>query len=496
MKFRFPTPYTVLMLVIVFAAGATWLLPSGSYDTLTYNKQQDVFQISGSDGNRELPATQQSLDDLAILITLEKFKDGSITRSVSVPGTYKEVESSPQGIISIIKAPVKGIYEVIDIVLLVLLIGGFIGVFNNSGALDEGIAVLANRLQGREGILIVLATALISIGGTTFGLAEETLAFFPILVPVFLAAGYDLLVPMAVIFIGSCIGTMASTTNPFATIIASDAAGINWTVGLYSRLAMLITGTSVCIGYILRYGSKVKKDPTQSLLHGLKLENPFSTIHIQKETKTLPVKTALLLALFGSTFLVMILGVALWGWWLEEMTTLFLASSILMGFLMRTKEQIFMKEFINGAKDLLGVSLIIGIARGVTIIMNDGKISDTILFYAVNLVENMSGFAFLPALMLVFFVLGLFISSSSGMVVVTMPIMSPLSQIIGIPTEEIVNAYQFGFGLMLFLSPAGLILPSLAMVNVDYSTWLRFIWPLILILAIIAIGILWIGLAF
>ncbi len=496
MKFRFPTPYTILMLVIVFAAGATWLLPSGNYETLTYQKERDIFQINSPDGNRELPASQQSLDELSIPIALEKLKDGSISRPVSVPKTYKEVESSPQGIIAIVKAPIKGMYEVIDIVLLVLLIGGFIGVFNHSGALDEGIAVLATRLQGREGILIILTTALISIGGTTFGLAEETLAFFPILVPVFLAAGYDLLVPMAVIFIGSCMGTMASTTNPFATIIASDAAGINWTVGLYSRLAMLIAGTSVCIGYILRYGNKVKKDPTQSLLHGLNLENPFSAIHIQKGTKTLPIKTALLLVLFGSTFLVMILGVALWGWWLEEMTALFLASSILMGLLMRTQEQVFMKEFINGAKDLLGVCFIIGIARGVTIIMNDGKISDTILFYSVNLVEGMSGFAFLPALMLVFFVLTLFISSSSGMAVVTMPIMSSLSQIIGVPTEEIVNAYQFGFGLMLFLTPTNLILPSLAMVNVDYNTWLRFIWPLILLLAAIAIGILWLGLAF
>ena len=230
------------------------------------------------------------------------------------------------------------------------------------------------------------------------------------------------------------------------------------------------------------------------MLHGLNLKSPFKHIHLDKKAEPLELKTLLLLVLFGSTFLVMIIGVSQWGWWLTEMTTLFLIASILMGFLQRTGEQAFIKEFIDGAKDLLGVSFIIGIARGVTIIMNDGKISDTILYESVQIVQGMSGFAFLPALFVVFFVMGFFISSSSGLAVVSMPIMSSLSQIIGVPTEEIVNAYQFGFGLMLFLTPAGLVLPSLAMVNVSYNTWLRFIWPLLLLLAVLSIIILWIGL--
>ena len=181
-------------------------------------------------------------------------------------------------------------------------------------------------------------------------------------------------------------------------------------------------------------------------------------------------------------------------WWLEEMTVLFLISAVLMGFLMRIPEKTFISRFVDGAKDLLGVSLIIGIARGVTIILNEGKISDTILYQSVQLVEGTSGFLFLPMLLVVFFVMAFFISSTSGLAVLTMPIMSSLGQIIGVPIEEIVNAYLFGMGMMLFLTPANLILPSLAMVNLNYDSWIKFIWPLILILAVLSIGILWVGL--
>lgn len=496
MKISFPSPYSILMGVILIAAVATWLLPAGTYQTLSYNTDTNAFELNTPDGIEVLPATQESLEKLGVSIELNKFVNAELTRPVSVPGTYQRVEANPQGIIDVFLAPIKGMYDVIDIIMLVLVIGGFIGVFNQSGALDKGVAALAYNLQGRESLLIILVTSLIAIGGSTFGLAEETLAFYPILVPVFLAAGYDLLVPLAVIFIGSSMGTMASTINPFATIIASNAAGINWTVGFASRLLMWVLGTGISIAYIVRYGNKVRATPSHSLLHGLNIQSPFTHIHIPKHAEPLKANTIFLLLLFGATFLVMIVGVAFLHWWLEEMTVLFLISAILMGILQRTPEKEFVSEFLDGAKDLLGVSFIIGIARGVTIIMNDGQIADTILYYSVQLVEGSSGFIFLPALLLVFFVLGFFISSSSGLAVVSMPIMSSLAQIIGVPTEEIVNAYQFGFGIMLFLTPAGLVLPSLAMVNIGYNTWLRFIWPLILILALLSVLILWMGLIF
>jgi len=496
MKFKFPSPYTVLMVVIIVAALATWLLPAGNYSTLTYDTTSDNFTVHTVESSESITASQQTLDSLDILIKYEKFKEGKIKKPISIPGTYKKVESTPQGFLAILFAPIKGMYEVIDIVLLVLIIGGFIGVFNSSGAFDRGIGYLADKLKGRESILIILVATSIAIGGTTFGMQEETLAFYPILVPVFLAAGYDLLVPVAVVFIGSCVGIMGATTNPFATIIASDAAGVDWTIGIISRLAMLGLGLTSAIVYIIRYGQKVKKDPKKSLLYGLNIKSPFKAIDEEKKVTELSLSTKALLILFASTFGVMIYGVAFLGWWFEEMTALFLFAAILIGFLQKTGEKAFIKDFMKGAEDLLGVSLLIGIARGVTIVLNDGRVSDTILFYAANAVEGMSGFIFLPALMVVFFILSLFIASSSGMAVVTMPVMSSLGQTIGIPPEEIVNAYLFGFGLMNIITPAGMILPSLAMVNVGYDKWLKFTWPLMVILGVVAIAILWIGLIF
>lgn len=486
---KFPTPYTVLMLVIILASVLTYFLPSGRYDTLEYNADQKEFILKSGEKTENLPATQQTLEEKGIGIDIKKFEEGKIKKPVSIPNTYQESEPKPQGIAEVLFAPIKGIYEAIDIILFVLILGGFIGVFNSSGTLNEGVGYLAYRLKGREGVLIIMVSSLIALGGTSFGLAEETFAFYPILIPVFLAAGYDLLVPLAVIYIGSAVGSMASTVNPFAIIIASDAVGVDWVSGLESRLILLILGMSASIFYIIRYAEKVKKNPQSSLVYGTPLPESISTEKAEVVEK-LKFSTQLLLIVFGLSFVIMIVGVSQWGWWFQEMTALFLVASVLIAVLQRTGEEQFIQHFLAGARDLLGVAFIIGIARGVTFILNDGQISDTILFYSSNLVEGMSPALFLVVLMFIFAVLTLFISSSSGMAVVTMPIMGGLAGVIGVEGQSVVNAYLFGMGLMSFLAPTGLILPSLAMVNLNYHQWLKFSFPLVIILTVMSIAIL------
>jgi uncharacterized ion transporter superfamily protein YfcC len=207
-------------------------------------------------------------------------------------------------------------------------------------------------------------------------------------------------------------------------------------------------------------------------------------------------RTKLLLALFAASFVVMIIGVSQLGWWFLEMTALFLVAAILVGVIQGGGERAFAGAFIKGAESLLGVALIIGIARGVTVVLDEGLLSGTLLYYGSEAVQGMPATAFIVALMFVFFGLTLFISSSSGMAVVTMPIMGALGTVVGVPTEEVVNAYLYGFGLMSFIAPTGLILPSLAMVNVDYNTWLRFIAPLMGLLAILSAIFLIVGVVF
>lgn len=493
--FRVPSPYAVLAVVIVIAAVATWLLPAGSYDTLEYDADQAALVVRGPDGTRALEPTRETLDSLGIRISLETFESGAIRRPVAIPGTFRRGEPAAQGFIAVLQAPIRGLYDAIDVVLFVLVIGGFIEVFSRSGAFEVGIGILARRFAGRESWLIVILTSLFAAGGTIYGMAEETIAFYPLLVPVFLAAGYDVVVPLAVIFGGAAMGFMASTVNPFATIIASDAAGVSWTLGITGRLLMLVIGTVVCIAYIARYARRVKADPTASLVHGVVdvSKVPAAASQPGRTEARMNGKIAFLLGLFAVTFAVMIAGVARMGWWFTEMTTLFLAAAIVVGILRGGGEKAFMAAFIRGAESLLGVALIIGIARGVTVVLDDGQISGTLLHYSSQAVEGMPGTAFIVALMLVFFGLTLFISSSSGMAVLTMPIMGSLANVVGVPSEQIVNAYLYGFGLMSFLTPTGMILPSLAMVDVPYSTWIRFFTPLLVMLGVIAAVFLAVG---
>lgn len=485
--FNFPTPYTILLFIIALSALATWFLPAGSFDQLSY--EDGVFIVSGQQ-SQELKANQGVLDSLGLNMGLDKFEEGKIRRPVSIPNTYQELESSPQGLKAILFAPIRGIYESIDIILFVLIIGGFIGVFQKSGAMDSGITALSQRMRGREKWLIVITVCLIALGGTTFGLQEETLAFYPILMPIFLAARYDRLVTVAAIYCGSCVGYMGATINPFSTIIASDAAGVNWTVGFYSRLAMLVIGLVIVCVYLVRYAEKVKGDARFSLV-GIDKSSVIGNESIDQSALS-PVNR-LMLTLFGLTFLVMIYGVSQLGWWFEEMTALFLIGAIILGLVQRANEKVFVKAFVQGAQDLLGVSLIIGIARGITIVMNEGNISGTLLNEAAILVGNTNGVVFLPLLMLLFFVMTLFIASTSGLALVSMPIMGALGNIVGVPTEEIVNAFLFGSGLMMFITPSGVVLPSLAMVNVPYNVWLKFMGKLMLWLALAAFGILVVG---
>ena len=481
-KLKFPTAQTILLIIAAIVTILTWLIPAGKYDTLQFDKDSSAFVVKSNDGTRKLPATQYTLDSLTIKIDIEKFTKGDIWKPIAIPNTYKELTPNPQNFLDFLKSPIKGIIEAADIIFLVLFIGGLIGIIHSTGAFDAGISWLARVLKGHEYILIILVTTLISIGGTTFGLAEETIAFYPILIPVFLAAKYDAMVPLASIYLGSSIGTMCSTINPFSSIIASDAAGINWTTGLWGRFSVLILGTLICIIYILRYAKKVQKDSTKSLIYDQKqeIEDHFG-VSVESSYK-LTSRMKLMLFVFTLCFVVMIYGVSLLEWWFLEMTTVFFAGALLIGIIGRIKEYKFVETFVKGASDLLGVALIIGIARGVSVLMDDGLISDTLLFHASTVTDGMNKGVFINAMLYIYSGLSFFIPSSSGMAVLTMPILSPLADTVGIGREAIVNAYQLGQGLFAFINPTGLILASLAIVKVGYNKWLRFVMPLVIIL--------------
>jgi uncharacterized ion transporter superfamily protein YfcC len=494
---KMPSPITILMVVIIIAAMATWLVPAGKYSTLSANGESS-FTVTAARASAELPFTQQTLDSLHIKIPLEKFSTGAIRKPVSIPGTYQHLKKNGQGFFKIIQAPLKGIYDSIDIVLFILVIGGFMNIFNQSGAMIRGLKSLSHTMKGREAWLIIILTFLFSFAGSSYGMAEEALVFYPVMVPLFLAAGYDLLVPVAVIFAGTQLGTLSSFSNPFSAIIASNAAGVNWVDGIYERILMFVISTAITTWYIVRYANKVKKDPAASIVlrvDGL-VKSPYPYIEHTKEVPALDTKTKLLLLLFLATFLMMIGGVIFLEWWLLEMSALFVGSSVLLAIILKINEKDFITQFIKGAAELLSVAFIVGVARGVTIVLNDGNISDSILFYSAKLTSGMPPALFIVLLLALFMLFTLFISSSSGMAVLTMPIIGALAIIVHVPGREIVNSYLFGMGIMGFITPTGLILPSLALVNVSLKAWIKFMYPLLVILILLCAVFLIVGIYF
>ena len=482
-KFEFPTAITVLFIVIIFAAVLTWIVPAGKFSTLVYNADTNLFEVTNPAGEvTEYEATQASLDELGVTGNLDKFLDGSLYKPVAVPGTYELVEAAPQGLLEVLLAPISGVYETIDIILFVFILGGMIGVLNYMGAFTAAIASLSKITKGREYILVILITVIIAAGGTTFGLAEETIALYPILVPVFMAAGYDVMVCIAAIYMGSSIGTMFGTVNPFSIGNAANAAGIAVADGMAVRAIGLVIATTITIVYILQYGKKVKADPTKSICYDdlPHLQEKFgSQGEIPKFTTAMKVS----LTVFGATFAVLVWGLVTAGWWFDYMTMLFLGSAIILAFTCGLGEKTFMDQFIGGAADLMSVALVVGVARGIGITLENGLISDSILNFFSGLVSGMSPVVFILVMLVIFVILGFFISSSSGLAVLSIPIMAPLADTVGIPREAVISAYVFGQGLISFITPSGLILATLAMVDVSYDKWLKFIMPLMGIIA-------------
>jgi uncharacterized ion transporter superfamily protein YfcC len=482
-RFTLPSAYTILFALIVLMAIATWIIPAGVYD---------------------------------------RDKEGA-----PLPGTYHEVEANPQRIlIDSITAPINGLYGIeneegninyynsgvlfgaIDVALFIIVIGGFLGVTMKTGAIQAGIGRLVLRLRGRERWMIPILMAVFALGGTTYGMAEESLAFYALVITVMIAAGYDALTGAAVVLLGCGIGTLGSTLNPFATGIASGFAGIPISEGLVSRLIILLVGLAIGIFFVLRYADRVKKDPSASVVHDMRADNE-ARFRVLEEggVQTLTAKHKTILAVFGLAFGVMMYGVIPWEdigiglptlwWWFPEMTASFLLFAVLIGLIGRMGEGELTEAFISGARDLLGVALIIGIARGITVIMNNGQITDTVLHWAELALGDVGKAAFSIVMYGLFLPLSFLIPSSSGLATVSMPIMAPLAGFVNVPKDLVVTAYQSASGLMnLFIPTSAVVMGGLAIARVPYGRYLRWVWPLLAMLAALTVVVLAAGALF
>ena len=372
--FKMPSSYTVLFILIIILAILTWIIPAGEY---------------------------------------EKNEAGQL-----VAGTYKTVQSNPQGIYDIFMAPVYGLIGnklttgSIGVAFFILIIGGFLGVITETGALDIGIASVIKKNKGKEKRLIPLLMILFAIGGTTYGMAEETIAFYPLLIPIMIGVGFDTITAVAVILVGSQIGCLASTVNPFATGVASDTAGISIADGIVWRLVFLVVMVAISIFYVYSYATKIEKNPEKSFVYSQRKEN-LELFKIPESSEAMTKKQLYILWIFILTFFIMILSLIPWGdfgikifeqfndallglpvigglfrhaspfgtWYFSEITMLFFVSSVLIGVVYGMSEDKFLEVFLKGSADLIGVALICAVSRGIQIIMNDGLITATILHW-------------------------------------------------------------------------------------------------------------------
>ncbi|GMQ53406.1 YfcC family protein [Halopseudomonas aestusnigri] len=462
MASRFPTAYSILFLLIILMAGLTWIMPAGKFD-------------------REM--------------------NEAVGREVAVAGTYHEVEPNPQGIVEVMLAPGAGFYDpdsyaanAIDVALFVLFLGGFLGVVNATGAIDTGIRSAMVHLKGHEIWMIPILMSLFAIGGTTYGMAEETLAFYALLIPVMMAAGYDSVTGVAIILIGAGIGVLGSTINPFATVIAANAAGIPFTDGIIPRFVILLGGLVICIAYVMVYAHRVKQDPSRSAVAKQLEEHKAFFLKRQaaeEHSDHLTGIQSVVLVLFALTFAVMIWGVSSQGWWMAQMGALFLGSAIVIGVIARLGEKGLTSHFVDGARELLGVALVVGLARGIVVIMENGLIADTMLHSAVQALDGMGGLAFINLMFWIEAAMSFLVPSSSGLAVLSMPILAPLADFAGVGRDLVVTAYQSANGLVNFINPTfAVVVGGLAIGRVSYDRWLAFVWPLLVILVLFITAVL------
>ena len=489
--FKMPSSYTVLMIIIAIMAVLTWIIPAGQYD-------------ADKSGN---------------LIT----------------GTYKTVAQNPQGIWDVLMAPIRAMLgkeptkAAIDVAFFILMVGGFLGVVNETGALDVGIASIVKKYKGREKMLIVVLMPLFALGGSTYGMGEETMAFYPLLVPVMMAVGFDSLTAVSIILLGSQIGCLASTLNPFATGIASATAGVGTGDGIVLRLIFFVVMTALGTYFVYRYADKIQKDPTKSLVYSHREEDlkHFNVDAVANVESTLSKKQKQVLVLFVLTFVLMIMSFIPWTdlnvnvfenfnkwlvgipvigkivgtstsalgtWYFPEGAMLFAVMGIIIGFVYRMKEDRFITVFINGAADLLGVALIVAVARGIQVIMNDGMITATILHWGEVGLKGLSSQVFIVLTYIFYLPMSFLIPSTSGLASATMGIMAPLGKFVNVPASLIITAYQSASGLLNLVTPtSGIVMGALALGRIDLGTWWKFVAKLVAGIFVVSILLLILG---
>ena len=435
-------------------------------------------------------------------------------------------------------APILGFADALPVCLFVMILGGFLGMMTETGALDNGIAVLVQKLKGNEIMLVPVLMLIFSLGGTTYGMCEETVPFYALLAATMMAAGFDPMVGAATVLLGAGCGCLGSTVNPFAVGAAVDALTgvgiqVNQSIIIGLGAVLWIVTTAMSIVFVMSYAKKVKADKGSTILSMQELQDA-ETAHgkaaseVNKEVKLTGRQKGVLIA-FAFTFVVMIVGfipladlnqgvadffdagavydadgnavVQGWSalitglpigqWYFDEASTWFFLMAILIGIIGGLSEKQIVNTFITGAADMMSVVLVIALARGISVLMANTGLDVYVLDAAANALAGLSGVIFAPMSFLVYFGLSFLIPSTSGMATVSMPIMGPLAVKLGFSPEVMVMIFSAAIGVVnLFTPTSGAIMGGLALAKIEWTTWLKFALKLIVALSVVCAIIL------
>lgn len=459
-QFKVPHVYAIIFALMVIFAVLTWIVPSGSY------QRQEV--------------------------------NG---REVNVAGTYEQSEKTyideetgdevdlRQGVFDVLQAPTRGIQEAIEVVAFILIVGGSFQVITKTGAITSGMGRVVRRFKNKDILIIPIAMVLFALGGTSFGMAEETLPFFAIFMPIMMAMGFDSMTAFMVVFVGARTGYIASTINPFNVLIAQGILGIQGNPQLWLRMIAWVVLTAVAITWVVLYARRVKKNPESSITFeddiAKKVEFAADESALDAEFTG---RQKGVLAVFIAGMCLIIWGLVTQGWYMNEISAVFLAMGLLAGVIAGFSQDVIAQEFVAGIADFAFSAIVVGLARGILVIASDGMIIDTILNALATGLGGIPAVLFTTLLYAVENLLAILVPSSSGLAALTAPIFGPLTELMGLNPEAAVWALSMGSATMSLICPTSAILVAgLGVCKIKLGQWWKTVWKFFLVVSLINI---------
>ena len=439
-KLKIPHIFVILYAIILAVSVLSYIIPAGQYDRVL---------------------------------------DEATGRMIIDPNSYHVVESAPTTLLQFFKAFPSGFVDAGWVVVLTFAVCGGFYVVNKTGAIGAAIQWLSKKLKNNGILIIPILMSVFALIDCFIGMCELTMVYVPIILPLMLALGFDSMTAVATALCGSAIGFTSALANPFTTIVGQKIAGLPLMSGWGFRLISLVVIGVVGIAYVMRYAAKVKKDPTSSCMYeaDLELRKELEAQSAQEYVLTTRQKLAGVVALI--MFCIMVYGVFSKGWDMPEIGGIFMGMAIVSGLISGMTLDEICETFLEGCQQVLLGALIVGISRGVAVVMNDAMITDTIIHAMAGVLQNLPGAVTSVGMLIVQTIMNFFIPSGSGQTVVTMPIMAPLADLVGVTRHKAVLALQYGDGFSnIFYPVSGYFMATLALGHVPYEKWIKKMLPL------------------